>query len=84
MMMINETNLNQLKKEKKHRYILALLMVNDLKANDIAKKLGVTTACISRVMHGVGVSRRVQQAIADACGVKYEDLWPRQNRKKTA
>jgi len=83
--MIKLSNLKKLKKQNKPLYIRTLMAANSgLRLLDLSIKLGVSTAMMSRVVHDVGVSRPIQQAIADACGVSYEHLWPDEKPRKKA
>jgi len=42
----------------------------------IARALGITQSCVSRVIDGIGVSRRIHEAIAEAIGVDKARIWP--------
>lgn len=42
----------------------------------IGRKVGVSRDAISKTIKGEIKSRRLRKAIADAIGVKVEDLWP--------
>lgn len=57
------------------RKIKALMIINQVKNKDIADLLNVTEIWVSLVLNGRGKSRPVQQAIADALGMEYTDLW---------
>lgn len=51
---------------------------------DIAKKLGISPDTVYVVVGGYGKSRRIQEAIAKALGMPYEELWPEKNNNKKA
>lgn len=51
------------------------MALKGIKGVDIARQLGVSRVTVSVVITGKGKSRRIQKAIADALGVKYESLW---------
>ncbi len=83
--MINNAKLEKLKKEDKPQYIRVLLAINGYRTQTaFADTLGVTPELISQVIHRKVTSRPVQLAIADACGVPYEDLWDRKPRRRAA
>ncbi len=48
---------------------------------DIARKLGVSPTTVYIVIGGYGKSERIRRAIANALGMKVEELWPENNRK---
>ena len=52
-----------------------LMRVNKIRNRDIANQVGVCDAVVCQVLYGKKKSRRVQQAIAFAVGVPYEELW---------
>lgn len=58
-----------------NRKIKALMVLKGITQTDIAKHLGVSRCTVTCVVNGHGRSRRIQQAIADALGEKYEVLW---------
>lgn len=67
--------------KKRERYISALLILHNINQAELARKLGVSKALVSVVVSGrrKGVKKqgkRVKQAVADALGMKIEDLWP--------
>lgn len=64
------------------RKIKALMILKGVKSIDIARKLGVSHVTVSVVLTGKGKSRRIQQAIADALGVSFHDIWSKKNNKK--
>jgi len=47
---------------------------------DIAKNLGIPKQNVYRVIHGERSTRRIRQAIADALGVSFEELWGDENK----
>jgi len=42
---------------------------------DIARKLGITRVYVNRVINGERSTKRVRQAISDAVGKPYEEVW---------
>lgn len=58
-----------------NRKVKALMVLNGIKAVDIAKRLGLSPVTVNIVLNGYGKSHRVQKAIADALKVTYEELW---------
>jgi lambda repressor-like predicted transcriptional regulator len=74
--MINNTKLEKLKKENKPEFIkVSLKLSGFFTLVAFAEYLGVTPEIISMVIHDKCTSRRVRSAIAEACGVPYENLW---------
>lgn len=63
--------------------IKALLIENDIKIKDVAKKAGVSPTTVSIVLTGKGKSRPVQKIIANMVHRPYEALW-REEFKKAA
>lgn len=79
-------NANQLAKNNKKgaRYISALLIINGIRQDEMADKIGVSKPFFSQVVtkkrggtkkHGPKV-RLVREAVAQALGVNVEELWP--------
>jgi predicted transcriptional regulator len=70
--------------KKGTRYISALLILHGLRQDEIAEKIGVSRPLVSLVVTRKrgGTKIRgakillVRQAVADALGMKVEDLWP--------
>lgn len=56
--------------------IRRLMKENNVKGKDIAKELGVSSANVSKVIHGVPVSSRIREAIASKLQKPVSDLWP--------
>lgn len=52
------------------------LMEAGVSGLQIAEQLGITKQAVSRVINGHANSERVQRAIAAACGVAVEELFP--------
>jgi DNA-binding transcriptional regulator LsrR (DeoR family) len=74
------------KEKKRYRQIKALMFLRDVRPSDIAARLNVTTAALTRTLRGQVKSRRIRQAIADALGKSYEGIWGSENchKKKAA
>mgnify|MGYP000868884861 CR=1 FL=1 len=79
--------MNKIPKNNKKgaRYISALLLINDIRQDDIAARLGVSRPLVSLVVtnkrggtkkHGPKITL-VRKAIADALGTTIEELWPK-------
>ena len=49
--------------------------MRNIKAIDIARKLGVHSSAIYHEIRGKHSSRRLREAIADAVGIPYDKLW---------
>jgi predicted transcriptional regulator len=73
------------KNKKGSRYISALLLLHDVRQDEIADQLGVSVALVSMVVtnrrggtkkHGPKITL-VRKAIADALGTTIEELWPK-------
>ncbi|WKZ32959.1 MAG: transcriptional regulator [Thermodesulfobacteriota bacterium] len=64
-----------------NRKVKALMVLNNIKGVDIAKKLGVSPTTVYVVLSGKGKSRRIQKAVAEALDMTVEDLWPNGNNK---
>lgn len=70
--------------KKRERYISALLVLHNIGQAELARQIGVSQPMFSLVVTGKrgGTRRRsqvvarVRQAVADALGMKVEDLWP--------
>ncbi len=56
-------------------YARGLLRMHHIRSRDIAKRIGVHESIVCHVLAGRGKSHRVQQAIADALNMSFEDLW---------
>ncbi len=83
--MISETKFNKLKKENKPQFIKILLAINGFRTLvAFAEYLGVTPELISMVIRRKATSKPVQMAIADVCGVPYEELWDSKPRRRAA
>ncbi len=61
----------------------ALMILNGVKITDLAKELGVSPSCIYLVRSDLGKSRRVEEALAKACGVSRRKMFP-ENRLRSA
>jgi hypothetical protein len=83
--MVNITKLEDLKKENKPQYIRLLLGINGFPTLvSFAEHLRVTPELISMVIRRKATSKPVQMAIADVCGVPYEELWDSKPRRRAA
>jgi len=54
----------------------ATMILKGVKVTDLAKKLGVTPTLIYLVRLGSSKSRRVEEAMARACGVPHDQMFP--------
>ena len=54
----------------------ALMILNDVKAVDVAKRLGVSSSCIYLVRAGLGRSARVEKELARSCGTTRGQMFP--------
>jgi len=61
--------------------IQGFLKLKNISQLDIARKAGVTEACISRVIAGDSASRQIRSLIAKELGLPYEFMWGKENRK---
>jgi DNA-binding Xre family transcriptional regulator len=61
----------------------ALMILKHVKTTDLAEKLGVSPSCIYLVRSNLGKSRRVEEALAKACGVPHDEMFP-ENRMPSA
>lgn len=65
-----------------NRKIKSLMVLKNITVTEIALKAGVSRTWVSLVIHKNKPSKRVRKAIADALGMKVEDLWPGKNNRK--
>lgn len=56
-------------------FIRGLLAMRKITGRRIAESIGVTESYVSHVLAGRNKNRRVQQAVADALGMTFEELW---------
>jgi transcriptional regulator with XRE-family HTH domain len=73
--------------QKNGRYIRALLVLHNINQSELARNIGISQTLVNAVITGRrrGVKRKgrvVRQAVADALGLKIEELWP--DAKKAA
>lgn len=47
-----------------------------IKVGDIAESIGISSAAVSKVLHGHGRSRRIEALIAQALGLPVEQVFP--------
>lgn len=64
-----------------NKEIKILLIRHDVKQADIARKLGISKTAVHNVIKGISESRRIKKTIAQALGMKVEDLWPSDTRR---
>lgn len=71
------TELEHRKTEKTSNsdFARGMLAMRNIKPRRIAEAIGVTDSCVGHILHARKTSRRVQQAIADALEMAYEELW---------
>lgn len=71
--------------KKSARYISALLLINGIRQDEIADKIGVSKPLVSQVVtnkrggtkkHGPKISL-VREAVAEALGTTVDELWPK-------
>jgi predicted transcriptional regulator len=55
--------------------VKAKMVLKKISQTHIATKLGITPGTVSAVVNRKRKSKRVQRAIADELGEKYESLW---------
>jgi Ner family transcriptional regulator len=55
--------------------VKAEMVLKRVSQTQIADSLGITPGTVSAVINGHRKSKRVQRAIAEALGLKYETLW---------
>lgn len=67
---------------KEAQRIRSLMILKGVKCIDIAKQTEVSRTWVSLVLNGHKNSIRIRKAIADALGMKVEDLWPNKNKTK--
>jgi lambda repressor-like predicted transcriptional regulator len=67
-----------------NRKVKSLMVLKGITGVDIARKLGISPNTVYVVMGGYGKSRPIHQAIADALGMKVEQLWPENKNRKAA
>ena len=60
-------------------HIKILLLQKGVSQAEIAKRVRFTPATVSRVIAGKRRTPAVRKAVARACGVRVEDLWPTQS-----
>jgi len=70
------------KDENKERYVKALLILHGIRQDELAEKIGVSGPLMSQVINGrrKGVKRKgrlIRQGVADALGMKVEDIFPK-------
>jgi transcriptional regulator with XRE-family HTH domain len=61
--------------------IKALMKKSGVYQADIARRLGITREYVRKVIHGERSTRRVRQAIADALGMPFEEVWGEENER---
>ena len=68
-------DLNKAKKITRADVARGLMRIYKIRSRDLAKQIGVDESLVCAVLAGRKKSRRIQQAIAFAVGVPYEELW---------
>lgn len=65
-------------KGMKPNEILAMMVLYGVKLKDIAIKAEVTTGAVHQVIYGIGKYKgyRIRPFIAEAIGLKVEEIWP--------
>ena len=53
-----------------------LLIQNDIRPTDICKEHNVTSGFMAALSKGRSSSKRIEKVIADACGMRREDIFP--------
>lgn len=71
--------------KRKNRYVKALLVLNGLRQDELAQKLGVSDAFLSEIISGKrrackATGKRIRQGIADALGMTVAELWPEKEK----
>ncbi len=61
--------------------IQGFLKLKNISQLELARKGGVTEACISRAIAGESASRQIRSLIAEALGLPYEFVWGKESRK---
>ncbi len=74
----------KLTKKERAREIKAMMVRKGISQAAIARQIGVTRSFITHVIAGDFRTARIRRAIADALGLKYELVWPRDNGGKRA
>lgn len=64
-----------------NRKVKSLMVLKGITGVDIARKLNLSPVTVYIVVSGRGKSRRIQQTIANALGMSFTELWPRDNDK---
>lgn len=77
---MNDLNMTKKGKEK-GRYIRALLVLHNINQSELARNIGISQTLVNSVITGRrrGVKKKgrlVREAVAQALGVKVEELWP--------
>jgi lambda repressor-like predicted transcriptional regulator len=56
-------------------FIRGLLAMRRIKSREIVKATGVSDSYVCKILTGVRKNRTVQQYIADALGMSFDELW---------
>jgi transcriptional regulator with XRE-family HTH domain len=56
-------------------FVRGLLVMNKITSRSLGRSINVSCSYVSQVLHGHRNSRKVLQAVADALGMAYEELW---------
>ena len=57
-----------------------LLMENDSSQSKIADSLGIRASTVNIVVHGHRESRRIQDYICSVVGLKYSEVWSKEDK----
>ncbi len=73
-------------KKERAREIRIMLLRRGITQADIAKSLKPPTSrqAVCMTVAGKLMTKRIRQGIADALGLQYELVWPRENSKEVA
>lgn len=66
------------------RKIKSLMVLKGIRTVDVARKANRSRVTVSIVLTGKGVSRHIQQTVADMLGLPYDALWGRKTKKRAA
>jgi len=58
-----------------HEKITSIFFNKKIKQTKIADELGISQSAVSQTISGTQTSRRIQDAICKATGIKWEDMW---------
>lgn len=61
--------------------IAILMVLHEVTQTRIAKELGITVPAVNSVIKGLRKNPRIRQAIADALGCTFQQIWSDDNRQ---